>query len=65
MPRFTYKVKTAPVAMQQRLDEFPNFHKSGSVAGMKLQYYGVDAKLVRCGNYIYNVTSCPEIYDNL
>ena len=34
---------------------FPNFHKSGSVRGMKKFYYGKDALLVRCGDYIYNV----------
>lgn len=25
-------------------------------------YYGQDALLVRCGSYIYNVSSAPEIY---
>lgn len=25
-------------------------------------YYGRDALLVRCGSYIYNVSSAPEIY---
>lgn len=46
------------------LDEFPNFDKSGSISGMKKKYYGKDALLVKCGNYIYNVTSKPEIYFN-
>ncbi len=41
----------------------PNFHKSGSVAGMKKLLYGKDALLVRCGSYIYNVSDRPEIYD--
>lgn len=44
------------------LDLFPNFHKSGSIRGMKKLYYGADALLVKCGNYIYNVTSDPKIY---
>lgn len=44
------------------LSSFPNFHRSGSVLGMKNLYYGLDAKLVRCGDYIYNVSSAPEIY---
>jgi len=44
------------------LDLFPNFHKSGSIRGMKKMYYGNDALLVKCGNYIYNVTSQPKIY---
>lgn len=32
--------------------------------GMKKLYYGVAALLVRCGSYIYNVTSEPNIYYN-
>lgn len=43
------------------ISRFPNFHKSGSI---KKQYYGVAALLVRCGSYIYNVTSEPNIYYN-
>ena len=38
------------------ISSFPNFHKSGSISGMKIAYY------VRCGSYIYNVSSAPEIY---
>jgi hypothetical protein len=30
------------------ISRFPNFHKSGSIRGMKKQYYGVAALLVRC-----------------
>lgn len=44
------------------LSQFPNFHKSGSISGMKRLYYGANALLVRCGSYIYNVTAAPEIY---
>lgn len=36
--------------------DFPNFHKSGSISGMKKLYCGKDALLVRCGDYIYDVT---------
>jgi len=46
------------------IKEFPNFHKSGSITGMKNQFYGKNALLVRCGNYIYNVTQKPSIYHN-
>lgn len=51
----------------ERVDihRFPNFHKTGSIIGMKRLYYGADALLVRCGNYIYNVSSFPSIYFNL
>lgn len=44
------------------ISRFPNFHKTGSVRGMKRQYYGDNALLVQCGNYIYNVSYLPEIY---
>lgn len=49
-------------AEKLKLSEFPNFHKTGSISGMKKQYYGKDALLIRSGNYIYNVTSKPELY---
>ena len=44
------------------LSNFPNFAASGSVSGMRKLYYGPAALLVRCGNYIYNITAAPEIY---
>ena len=47
------------------INRFPNFHRTGSIAGMKKLYYGKDALLVRCGSWIYNVTSEPEIYYNI
>lgn len=45
-----------------RLSDFPNFSATGSVYGMKNKYYGMDALLVRCGSWIYNVSSEPWIY---
>ena len=39
---------------------FPNFHRSGSITGMKKMYYGQDATLIRSGSYIYKVTL--EVY---
>lgn len=48
---------------QHNISRFPNFHKTGSIAGMKKLYYGRDALLVRCGNFIYNVSSEPSIYN--
>lgn len=45
------------------LSNFPNFHTSGSIAGMKKQFYGKNALLVRCGSYIYNVDS--ETYNKV
>lgn len=47
------------------LSQFPNFHASGNVKGVKKLYYGKDALLVRSGSYIYNVSSDPGIYWNL
>lgn len=61
MRKGKYPVKTLLKSDYAKYDliRFPNFHRSGSIIGMK----SLDAKLVRCGNYIYNVTSEPEIYD--
>ena len=47
------------------ISRFPNSHKSGSIAGMKRLYYGKNALLVRCGRWIYNVSSELEIYYNI
>lgn len=60
------RVKTILVKDYEKLNlgQFGNFHKSGSIAGMKKQVYGKHALLVRCGSYIYNVTSSPSIYYN-
>ena len=51
------RVKRVYVKDSERLSlpEYPNFHKSGSVKGMREQFYGNDALLVLCGSYIYNV----------
>lgn len=61
------KTKTLYKRDAARIDisRFPNFHRTGSIAGMKKLYYGKDALLVRCGSWIYNVTSEPEIYYNI
>nr|DAL26576.1 MAG TPA_asm: hypothetical protein [Caudoviricetes sp.] len=61
------KTKTLYVHDGERLniDRFPNFDRSGSIAGMKKLYYGQNALLVRCGSYIYNVSSEPSIYYNV
>ena len=45
------------------ISDYPNFHKSGSIKGMK-KIYGKDALLVKCGDYIYHVSSNSEIYNN-
>lgn len=37
------------------ISQYQNFSATGSVKGMKKQFYGEDAMLVRCGSYIYNV----------
>lgn len=44
------------------IDNYPNFSATGSIRGMKERVYGKDALLVRCGSWIYNVTSNPDIY---
>lgn len=57
------KVKTVYIKDKERLklSDFPNFSVTGSIAGMK-KIYGKDSLLVRCGSWIYNVTSKPDIY---
>lgn len=47
--------------LKHDLSIFPNFHKSGSIIGMKKLYYGKDALLIRSGSYIYKVTE--EVYN--
>lgn len=61
------KVKYLKVETGKRLDisDFPNFSATGSITGMKEKYYGKDALLVKCGSYIYNVSSKPIIYHNV
>lgn len=59
------KMKRISIKYREELSEFPNFHKSGSIKGKKEKYYGKDALLVICGNYIYNVSSSPFIYYTL
>ena len=44
------------------IERFPNFHKTGSVRGMRKLYYGKGCLWVRCGSYIYNVSAEPNIY---
>lgn len=44
------------------IENFPNFYKSGSVAGMRALSTR-DVLYVRCGNYIYDVSESPEIYE--
>lgn len=54
---------TQEQGMRCGISRFPNFHRTGSIRGMKKLCYGDDALLVRCGQYIYNVTSEPSIYN--
>lgn len=59
------KTKTLPLEHHDKVVNFPSFSKTGSITGMKKLYYGKDALLVKCGAYIYNVTSEPSIYNDL
>ena len=47
--------------LKHDLSLFPNFHKSGSIIGMKKLYYGKNALLIKSGNYIYKVNE--EVYN--
>lgn len=57
------KTKTQYCRFQWMFSELPSFSKTGSIKGMKDKFYGKDALLVRCGAYIYNCTSKPELYN--
>lgn len=59
------RTKTLLKEYHDKVVNFPNFSKTGSIVGMKNKYYGKNALLVRCGAYIYNVTSEPSIYNDL
>ena len=59
------RTKYLPIKHKNKVKNLPNFHQSGSIKGMKEKFYGRDALLVKCGSYIYNVTSKPNIYHNL
>lgn len=58
------KTRTYKGYNPDKLSDYPNFYKSGSIKGMKKLYYGKYSLLVRNGSYIYNVTSNPDIYYN-
>lgn len=57
------RVKKLSIDKHSLVEGFANFSASGSIKGMKKQFYGKGALLVRCGNFIYNVSSSPEIYN--
>ena len=58
------RVKTLPVKDRHKyyLGNCPSFSVTGSVTGMRAKFYGNNALLVRCGQYIYKVNEYPEIY---
>jgi len=58
------RVKKLPISKKGLIPEnTPNFSATGSIKGMRKQYYGNDALLVKCGSYIYNVTATPDVYN--
>lgn len=59
-----YPLRYIEVSKRERLhlDDYPSFHASGSISGMRKQFYGDEALLVRCGSCIYNVSRNPELY---
>lgn len=61
-PRVRYLSASDARRYSVSIESFPCFHVSGSIIGMRNQFYGKDALLVRSGSYIYNVSSRPEIY---
>ena len=59
MPRVKYMNKEQE--KRYNLSQYPNFSATGNIWGMKHHVYGVDALLVRSGQWIYHVPK--EVYD--
>ena len=61
------KTKTLYKRDAQRIDisRFPELPPHGKHIRNEKLYYGKNALLVRCGSWIYNVSSEPEIYYNI
>ena len=61
------RTKTLYRCDAQKLEQsrLPNLHITISRTGMNKLYYGKNALLVRCGSWIYNVSSEPEVYYNI
>lgn len=43
------------IYLRLNLKSCPNFHQSGDIEGMRNKYYGKDAFLLQCDEYIYHV----------
>lgn len=41
------------------IENFPCCHVTGSIKGMKRDFWGKNVLLVKCGSYIYNVFGSP------
>jgi hypothetical protein len=60
------RVKYLKIEHQKKVEDLPNIHKTGSILGIKQKkYWGKNALVVKCGSYYYNVTSKPQVYNNL
>lgn len=62
-PRHPLRRLPATKANQQALDNLPNFGPNGNLTGMRLHFGWEDAMPVKCGAYVYDCTSRPEIYN--
>lgn len=45
------------------LETCPNAGPNPSVWGMKKHYWGMNAKCVKSGQYVYDVSSRPDLYE--
>lgn len=61
----TPRTLTLPVKYGYLVGDCPNFHRSGSITGMRRQFYGYAAQLIRCGSYIYNVAKSRRYHEIL
>lgn len=65
-------MKTKTMSVKDRragiVQSCPSFSATGSIAGMKRKFYGKEAKLIRCGSWIYNASANPAaeaVYDSI
>lgn len=50
------RTRTLPARLSHLVEGCPNFSRTGSIVGMRKQFYGNSAQLIRCGQFIYNIS---------
>jgi hypothetical protein len=63
-PRYPlrYVRKGSPLYATLMQADLPNFGPNGNLTGMRLNKGWADVRPVKCGAFVYNCNSRPEIY---